>query len=164
MTGIFKRLLLLVWTGCYLPLAHVELNIEITEGIESALPIAVVPFAYQGVNGLPEQAEAVKKAVAEKAATEAAAKAAIDAIKKKVNRSWIRPPTASSGMKCTIQVDLSAQGEVLGEPRIISSSGDEIFDNSAVSAVLKAQPLPVPGDKEQFAKAFRSFTFTFEPK
>lgn len=54
MKGIFKRMLLLVWMGCYLPLAQAELNIEITEGIESALPIAVVPFGFQGVNAMPE--------------------------------------------------------------------------------------------------------------
>lgn len=54
MTGIFKRLWLIAWIGFYLPSSHAELNIEITEGIESALPIAVVPFAFQGVSGLPE--------------------------------------------------------------------------------------------------------------
>ena len=36
----------------YMPISHAEMNIEITEGIESALPIAVVPFALQGA-GMP---------------------------------------------------------------------------------------------------------------
>jgi Periplasmic component of the Tol biopolymer transport system len=34
--------------GCYVPSSFAEMTIEITEGIESALPIAVVPFAMQG--------------------------------------------------------------------------------------------------------------------
>ncbi len=90
--------------------------------------------------------------------------AAKDAIQKKVNRSWIRSPSATTGIKCTIQVRLTSGGKVIGEPVIIASSGDQYFDNSAVNAVLKAQPLPVPTDKELFSKEFRSFKFVFEPK
>jgi TolB protein len=39
--------------GFYSANSLAELNIEITEGIESALPIAVVPFALQGAAGVP---------------------------------------------------------------------------------------------------------------
>jgi colicin import membrane protein len=47
---------------------------------------------------------------------------------------------------------------------VISSSGDEDFDRSAENAVNKASPLPVPKDKELFAREFRSFQFLFNPK
>jgi len=39
--------------GFYSANSSAELNIEITEGIESALPISVVPFAMQGAAGVP---------------------------------------------------------------------------------------------------------------
>ena len=50
------------------------------------------------------------------------------------------------------------------DAEVIASSGDEMFDNSAVNAVNKASPLPVPNDKELFAKEFRPLTFVFNPK
>ncbi|MET0065826.1 MAG: Tol-Pal system beta propeller repeat protein TolB [Candidatus Thiodiazotropha sp.] len=46
---------LLVWQSA----AQAELTIEITEGVEGALPIAVVPFGLQGTGRLPEDVAAV---------------------------------------------------------------------------------------------------------
>ena len=46
---------LLVWQ----PALHAELTIEITEGVEGALPIAVVPFGWQGKGAPPEDIAAV---------------------------------------------------------------------------------------------------------
>ena len=85
------------------------------------------------------------------------------AIKQKVNRSWIRPVSTTSGLKCTIRVRLLSDGTVM-DAEVISSSGDEDFDRSAENAVNKASPLPVPKDKELFAREFRSFQFLFNPK
>ena len=85
------------------------------------------------------------------------------AIKQKVNRSWIRPASATAGLKCTIRVRLLSDGTVM-DAEVISSSGDEDFDRSAENAVNKASPLPVPKDKELFAREFRSFQFLFNPK
>ena len=85
------------------------------------------------------------------------------AIKQKVNRSWIRPASATAVLKCTIRVRLLSDGSVM-DAVVISSSGDEDFDRSAENAVNKASPLPVPKDKELFAREFRSFQFMFNPK
>ena len=85
------------------------------------------------------------------------------AIKQKVNRSWIRPVSTTAGLKCNIRVRLLSDGTVM-DAEIISSSGDEDFDRSAENAVNKASPLPVPKDKELFAREFRSFQFLFNPK
>jgi len=85
------------------------------------------------------------------------------AIKQKVNRSWIRPASATAVLKCTIRVRLLSDGTVM-DAVVISSSGDEDFDRSAENAVNKASPLPVPKDKELFAREFRSFQFMFNPK
>jgi colicin import membrane protein len=85
------------------------------------------------------------------------------AIKQKVNRSWIRPVSTTAGLKCTIRVRLLSDGTVM-DAEVISSSGDEDFDRSAENAVNQASPLPVPKDKELFAREFRSFQFLFNPK
>ena len=46
----FRRILLMVLFGLHASMGHAApLTIEISEGIESAVPIAVVPFASQGV-------------------------------------------------------------------------------------------------------------------
>ena len=85
------------------------------------------------------------------------------AIQQKVNRSWIRPASVEGKLKCTIRVKLMSDGTVI-DAEVISSSGDEIFDRSAENAVNKASPLPIPKDKELFAREFRSFEFLFNPK
>ena len=85
------------------------------------------------------------------------------AIKQKVNRSWIRPVSTTAGLKCSIRVRLLTDGTVM-DAEVISSSGDKDFDRSAENAVNKASPLPVPKDKELFAREFRSFQFLFNPK
>jgi colicin import membrane protein len=46
--------------------------------------------------------------------------------------------------------------------QLIASSGDELFDNSAINAVNKASPFKMPSDKE-LAKEFRRLEFTFNP-
>ncbi|MFZ2169580.1 MAG: Tol-Pal system beta propeller repeat protein TolB [Methylococcaceae bacterium] len=46
--NFFRRILLIVLFGFNAPIGHAALTIEITEGIESAVPVAVVPFASQG--------------------------------------------------------------------------------------------------------------------
>lgn len=48
-----KIILLCGLMGFYTINANAELTIEITEGIESALPISIVPFAMQGSAGVP---------------------------------------------------------------------------------------------------------------
>ena len=128
-----------------------------------------------------DEAEKVEAESTEKAKADAATQAKIEAqkaktatqrveaeqaklaIKQKVNRSWIRPISTTAGLKCTIRVRLLSDGTVMAA-EVISSSGDEDFDGSAENAVNKASPLPVPKDKELFAREFRSFQFLFNPK
>ncbi|MDH3353657.1 MAG: Tol-Pal system beta propeller repeat protein TolB [Chromatiales bacterium] len=43
------------------PVLHARLNIEITGGAEGGLPIAVVPFAWEGEGAAPEQIDAIIK-------------------------------------------------------------------------------------------------------
>ncbi len=45
----FKLVFVCAVLGFNIASSHAELNIEITKGVESALPVAIVPFAAQGV-------------------------------------------------------------------------------------------------------------------
>jgi colicin import membrane protein len=134
-----------------------------------------------GVIEKKDEAEKIEAEAPEKAKAEAAAQAKVEAlkakvatqgaeaeqaklaIKQKVNRNWMRPSSTTAGSKCTIRVRLMSDGTVI-DAEVISSSGDEDFDRSAENAVNKASPLPVPNDKELFAREFRSFQFLFDPK
>lgn len=109
-------------------------------------------------------AQAKDEAIKEKAATQGVdAEQAKLAIKQKVNQRWMRPSSTAAGSRCTIRVRLLSDGTVM-DAKVISSSGNEDFDRSAENAVNKASPLPVPKDKELFAREFRSFQFLFNPK
>ena len=111
------------------------------------------------------QAKADAEAAQAKAAAAARAKSELaelaKALKRKVEQSWIRPPDSASGLKCTIRVRLMQDGTVL-DAQLVTSSGDDLFDNSAINAVNRASPFKMPSDKE-LAKEFRQLTFTFNP-
>jgi colicin import membrane protein len=79
----------------------------------------------------------------------------------KVERSWLRPPGSPGGLKCTVNVKLIPGGDVVSA-RVVQSSGDAVFDDSAEKAVLRASPLPVPDDPS-VAGHFRDFNFVFKP-
>jgi colicin import membrane protein len=84
------------------------------------------------------------------------------AIRQKVSRQWVRPAASRPGLQCTVRVRLVPGGEVL-EAKVVSSSGDAVFDRSVESAVYKAAPLPLPEDAELFER-FREIEFVFRPE
>ena len=83
-------------------------------------------------------------------------------IKQVVSRNWIQPPGVPLGLSCVVRVNLIPGGDVISA-RVITSSGNAIFDRSAETAVRKASPLPVPSDP-YILDQFRNFTFTFKPE
>jgi colicin import membrane protein len=48
------------------------------------------------------------------------------------------------GLATSLELELSAGGDVLGTPKVIRSSGDPFFDDNAVRAVMMVSPLPAP--------------------
>ena len=140
-------------------------SVSVIEKIDEAEDEAEKVEAESLENAKAEAATQAKvEAQKAKAVTQRAeAEQAKLAINQKVNRSWIRPASATAVLKCTIRVRLLSDGTVM-DAVVISSSGDEDFDRSAENAVNKASPLPVPKDKELFAREFRSFQFMFNPK
>ena len=66
-------------------------------------------------------------------------------------------------LSCKLRVNLLPSGEVVGVS-ILESSGNDIFDRRALTAVQKASPLPVPQDAETFERLnLRDSIFTFKP-
>lgn len=78
----------------------------------------------------------------------------VDAIEK----VWSRP-AGLQGLYCTIHVELAPSGQVLSAS-VTKSSGNSLFDQSAVSAVYTASPLPLPQDMSAFQP---SFSIVYDP-
>ncbi|HEY3487311.1 MAG TPA: cell envelope integrity protein TolA, partial [Gammaproteobacteria bacterium] len=79
------------------------------------------------------------------------------AIQQKVERHWIKPPSASSGMICRLVIRQIPGGEVISV-EIETSGGDAAFERSVEQAIYMASPLPEPPDPRVFDRDLR-FTF-----
>ena len=67
------------------------------------------------------------------------------------------------GLACTLRVRLVPGGDVV-DVAITKSSGNDIFDRRALTAVQRASPLPIPDDNAVFERLnLRDVTFTFKP-
>jgi colicin import membrane protein len=81
-------------------------------------------------------------------------------IQNKVQRNWIKPPTARAGASCQVAVNQIPGGEVINVT-VTKCVGDEVFRRSVEAAVYKASPLPRPSDPDLFD---REIVFTFKPE
>jgi len=67
------------------------------------------------------------------------------ATRRQIQMKWVTPSSfRNRGLATVMQLELSASGEVIGQPEVVRSSGDPYYDDNAVAAVLKASPLPAP--------------------
>ena len=68
------------------------------------------------------------------------------------------------GLECVLSVQTVPGGEVISVT-VNKSSGNEVFDRRAVTAVDKASPLPLPADPATFERLrLRKFNFIFKPE
>ena len=97
--------------------------------------------------------------------SERATAAALNSMTTRITRAWRRPVTFQAGLEVDLNVALAANGEVV-EVRVIRSSGEQIFDRSAVSAVQRASPFQEVAqfDALTFENNFRSMTIKFKPE
>ncbi len=77
-----------------------------------------------------------------------------------IQRVWTRPSTVDNNLKCVINMQLSATGEVLSAS-IRTPSGNSLFDESVLRAVYKASPMPLPRDPTVFKPGIN---ITFVPR
>ncbi|HET7371126.1 MAG TPA: cell envelope integrity protein TolA [Gammaproteobacteria bacterium] len=115
-----------------------------------------------------QQELAAEEAARKKAAAEAKAAAQrseamgnyVAGIKQKVVRNWLVPPTTPADLKCVVNVTQIPGGTVVNA-EVASCNADEAVQQSIISAVYKASPLPEPSEASLFERQIR-FTFTNE--
>jgi hypothetical protein len=72
-----------------------------------------------------------------------------------VRQNWVVPPSfRNQPLRTTIVVDLSASGDVLGEPRVTKRSGNPWYDDGVVRSLQKASPLPPPPEAGEWSFVF----------
>lgn len=111
-------------------------------------------------NDLAEEAELLAE---DQYATAAASYA--DAIRRRIEQHWSRPPSARNGMRCEITIAMVPNGRIV-DVNIKTSSGNLAFDRSAVAAVKKVEVFPEAKEIpiEVFDRHFRKFTLAFQPE
>jgi colicin import membrane protein len=77
----------------------------------------------------------------------------------KINRAWLRPPTARPGIECVLNVTQVPGGEVT-QVSIGECNGDQAVRESIEAAVYRASPLPPPPDPALFD---RNLKINFKP-
>ena len=82
------------------------------------------------------------------------------AIKKKIERVWLRPPAAGNISPCEVVVEQDEKGVVLSA-KVRGCRASQAWQDSLRNAVVKASPLPRPPIAELFD---RHLVITFRPK
>ncbi len=83
------------------------------------------------------------------------------AIVAKIQRAWIRPPSARPGVTCIVSVQQIPGGEVTAVRVTSCSIDDAALRQSVENAVYSASPLPPPPDPALFE---RNLELTFAPQ
>jgi colicin import membrane protein len=83
------------------------------------------------------------------------------AILQAISQNWYVPGNVSKEISCLLMVRLAPNGDVL-DVSLLKGSGSAVLDRSAVSAVYKSSPLPVPTNRAIFDK-FRELRLTVRP-
>ena len=82
------------------------------------------------------------------------------AIQQRISRNWVRPPTATAGIECVVNIRQLPGGEVVSVS-IGTCNGDSVVRRSIEAAVHRASPLPAPADPSVFDRDIR---LTFRPE
>ena len=83
----------------------------------------------------------------------------ITLLRNKIQNAWIKPPSATTGVDCLVQVTQVPGGEVTGA-RVTQCNGDAAVRQSIENAVYRASPLPDPPDPALFE---RNLSLRFRP-
>jgi len=77
----------------------------------------------------------------------------------RIQRAWLRPPSARPGIECMLRITQAPGGQVLSA-KIESCNGDSSVRESIEAAAYRASPLPPPPDPSLFE---RDLEVTFRP-
>jgi colicin import membrane protein len=84
----------------------------------------------------------------------------MDLIRARIERAWVRPPTARVGLECEVRVT-QVPGGTVTRVSIGRCNGDETVRQSIEAAVHRASPLPQPPDPALFES---ELIFNFAPE
>jgi colicin import membrane protein len=128
---------------------------------EAALAKQKADEAAEAAEAAEEEAD-LKRSLAneERAASAGPALAKWQAqIAARIERAWIRPPTARPGIQCILYVTQERDGTVT-QVRVGDCNGDQAVRQSVEQAAYRASPLPPPPDPSLFE---RELTLHFTP-
>jgi colicin import membrane protein len=83
----------------------------------------------------------------------------VSQIAARIQRAWLRPPSARQGIQCVLHITQAPGGQVLSA-KIESCNGDQAVRESIEAAAYRASPLPPPPDPSLFE---RDLEVTFRP-
>lgn len=111
------------------------------------------------------QAKAVEQAQQLEASYAQTAQSYMGAIAQRIENNWSRPPSARSDMSCELLIKLVPTGRVINVD-VTKSSGNSLFDRSAVQAVNKAEQFPEIKNMPSavFERYYRELTLVFKPQ
>ncbi len=109
--------------------------------------------------------EEAELAVLNALASEKAAANVLDAMTTRITRAWRRPVAFKGGLEVYLRMSLASNGELV-DVRVVKTSGDVLFDRSALTAVNRAAPFDEVKqfDAATFEEKFRSLTVKFRPE
>ena len=109
--------------------------------------------------------EEAELAVLNALASEKAAANVLDAMTTRITRAWRRPVAFKGGLEVYLRMSLASNGELV-DVRVVKTSGDVLFDRSALTAVQRAAPFDEVKqfDAATFEEKFRSLTVKFRPE
>lgn len=90
----------------------------------------------------------------------------MDVIQSAVERAWSRPPSARTGMRAVLSLSLIPTCEVV-DVAVVTSSGNDAFDRSAVAAVKRVGAFPELRDLDSgrlCGSTLRRFNLDFYPE
>lgn len=85
-----------------------------------------------------------------------------DMIRNAIQQQWIVPENMTKDIACRLLIQVGPGGVVL-DVKLVQSSGNSVLDRSAMAAVRKASPLPVPSDESLFNE-FREINLLVRPE
>lgn len=86
----------------------------------------------------------------------------VPAIQERIRQFWIYPAGTWEGSAPVVNVQLEPGGTVISDKvKIVTSSGNPVFDQSVIDAVYDASPLPVPSGPD--FEPFRDFNLVLRP-
>jgi colicin import membrane protein len=83
------------------------------------------------------------------------------AIQSFVTQNWLRPPTAQSGLRCTLKIVQIPGGEVISAAISGKCNGDEATRRSILAAVERGGALPYRGFEDVFEREI-DFNFIYD--